>query len=208
MAEQVALRLAAGDDRGRPPPVQKRAAAATRLPALRWRVSAALGDAAGVVVEADQRIELVRRKRHSHGARTARPRSARGRRGRPGTPRGSRRRDRRACREAMVGRIGRPGRGRVADAEGPDAGSHRDRARARSFVPDEGQQAPVGHVHGITGEARGSGSAPRRRGRRAADGRRPAGIVGVAAERAREAEKVSHRLPPSLARAVGRAASR
>ena len=60
MPEQIALGLAARDDRGRATPVEE--GVGCRLTVARVQVPGqrGLGDAAGIVMKADQRIELVR----------------------------------------------------------------------------------------------------------------------------------------------------
>ena len=155
MAEQIALGLAPRADRGRFEPAHeaiscRRAVARVQVPGQRGS-----RDAAGVVVEADQRIEFVRLERHGHRASHL---SVIGSQIGAEDPKG--------LTDAGIeitghaawhsGGIGRPGCSGMADAEGPDLfhieiGSGHD-----AFVPDEGQQAPIGRVHGITPEARGS----------------------------------------------------
>ena len=173
VAEQVALGFAARDDGGRSPPVQKRVGGCNAIAGVEVPGERGLRDAAGVVVKADQRIELVRRQRNLHGAQDSGLVAGEvgmedpERLADPGVEIGGH-----AARHR--GRIGLPGGSRVADAEGPDLFHIKIGSGHESFVPDEGQQAPVGHVHEITGEARGSGSVPRRQGQCAGDGRKPA----------------------------------
>ena len=112
----------------------------------------------------------------------------------------------------MVAGWGGPAAGGVADAEGPDLFHIEIGSGHESFVPDEGQQAPIGHVHGITGGARGPGvsAATRETPNSAGDGRRPAeGPAGSQRRGAREAEKAQSSPSPCLARRrAGQQASR
>ena len=66
MAEQVTLGLPARNDRGRSSPVQKRVGGCDAVVGIEVPGQRSLRDAAGVVVEADKRIELMRLKRHLH----------------------------------------------------------------------------------------------------------------------------------------------
>src|SRR5690606_12711557 len=100
----------------------------------------------------------------------------------------------------LGGRRGRPGCGVVADAEGPELFRIEIGAGNESLVSDEGHEAPVGHVHGITGEARGSGSVPRRRDRYAGGERRPAGGRWGRSGRSARGGEVHSSPAPSLAR--------
>ena len=146
MGEEIALGLAAGAQRGRPRPIQEGRGGRGAIAGIELPGQARTGNRAGVVVERDQRIELMGSKRHRHGAghvglidgKVAAEDAERLAQGGLEVVRHATRHRRRSRGPGGIG---------MADAEGPNPADVLVGCRHDPFVADQGEKPPVCDLH-------------------------------------------------------------